>query len=55
MIINFLSAVLSRQFVEMSRLRIEGLLAAFPKLMGGDDKQHTYLETEAVRYFKVNE
>jgi hypothetical protein len=39
----------------MSRLRIEGLLAAFPKLMGGDDKQHTYLETEAVRYFKVNE
>eukprot|EP00607_Mallomonas_marina_P008074 CAMPEP_0182418304 /NCGR_PEP_ID=MMETSP1167-20130531/2772_1 /TAXON_ID=2988 /ORGANISM="Mallomonas Sp, Strain CCMP3275" /LENGTH=517 /DNA_ID=CAMNT_0024592451 /DNA_START=113 /DNA_END=1666 /DNA_ORIENTATION=+ len=43
-------ALISRQFVEMTRIRIEGLLAAFPKLMGSDSKQHTYVETEAVRY-----
>ena len=35
----------------MSRIRIEGLLAAFPKLVGsGTGKQHTYVETENVRY-----
>lgn len=33
----------------MSRIRIEGLLAAFPKLIGSG-KQHTYVETENVRY-----
>lgn len=26
------------------------MLAAFPKLMGTDMKQHTFVETEAVRY-----
>lgn len=26
------------------------MLAAFPKLMGTDLKQHTFVETEAVRY-----
>mmetsp|Transcript_44333 Transcript_44333/g.73871 ORF Transcript_44333/g.73871 Transcript_44333/m.73871 type:complete len:540 (-) Transcript_44333:444-2063(-) len=41
--------LLSRQFVDMSRIRIEGLLAAFPKLVGSG-KQHTYVETENVRY-----
>ncbi|KAL3791804.1 hypothetical protein HJC23_002435 [Cyclotella cryptica] len=41
--------LVSRQFVEMNRLRIEGLLAAFPKLMG-HSKQHTFVETDAVRY-----
>lgn len=33
----------------MTRIRIEGLLAAFPKLVGSG-KQHTYVETENVRY-----
>ena len=40
---------MSRQFVDMPRIRIEGLLAAFPKLVG-TGKQHTYVETENVRY-----
>lgn len=33
----------------MTRIRIEGLLAAFPKLVGVG-KQHTFVETENVRY-----
>ncbi|XP_027160766.1 coatomer subunit delta-like [Coffea eugenioides] len=41
--------LVSRQFVDMSRIRIEGYLAAFPKLVG-IGKQHTYVETENVRY-----
>lgn len=45
----FLAAIISRQFVEMTRSRIEGLLASFPKLMG-TGKQHTFVETESVRY-----
>ena len=47
-------ALVSRQFIEMSRARIEGLLSAFPKLMGSDSKhsskQHTFVETDSVRY-----
>lgn len=43
------AALVSRQFVDMTRIRIEGLLAAFPKLVGAG-KQHTYVETENVRY-----
>nr|KJB15158.1 hypothetical protein B456_002G164000 [Gossypium raimondii] len=39
--------LVSRQFVDMTRIRIEGLLAAFPKLVG-TGKQHTYVETENV-------
>lgn len=41
--------IISRQFVEMTKARIEGLLAAFPKLMTAG-KQHTYVETDSVRY-----
>ncbi|PKU88072.1 coatomer subunit delta-2 isoform X2 [Dendrobium catenatum] len=44
------TALVSRQFVDMSRIRIEGLLAAFPKLVGSGGKQHTFVETENVRY-----
>lgn len=43
--------LLSRQFVEITRLRIEGLLSAFPKLVDAEKgKDHTYIETESVRY-----
>ncbi|KAJ8682071.1 hypothetical protein QAD02_017863 [Eretmocerus hayati] len=41
--------IISRQFVEMTKARIEGLLAAFPKLMS-TGKQHTFVETDSVRY-----
>ncbi|XP_063216392.1 coatomer subunit delta [Bacillus rossius redtenbacheri] len=41
--------LVSRQFVEMTKARIEGLLSAFPKLMSAG-KQHTFVETESVRY-----
>ena len=43
------TALVSRQFVEMTRARVEGLLGAFPKLIGSG-KQHTFVETESVRY-----
>jgi coatomer subunit delta len=43
------AVLVSRQYVEMNRIRVEGLLAAFPKLVG-TGKQHTYVETENVRY-----
>jgi len=55
--------LMSRQFVDMSRTRIEGLFAAFPKIMGGHEGkgsssggsgggqvQHTFVETDSVRY-----
>jgi len=43
------SAILSRQFMDMSRSRIEGLLASFPKLIDNNE-QHTFVETDSVRY-----
>lgn len=49
---RWIAVLVSRQFVDMARSRIEGLLAAFPKLLAGQDKsrQHTFIETESVRY-----
>jgi len=41
--------IVSRQFVEISRGRIEGLLSAFTKLKNSDE-EHTFIETENVRY-----
>lgn len=46
-------ALVSRQYVEMTKSRIEGLLAAFPKLMSSGkaaQQQHTFVETDSVRY-----
>ncbi|CAD6188553.1 unnamed protein product [Caenorhabditis auriculariae] len=48
-------ALVARQFVtDMTRARLEGLLDAFPKLIGNDkdaaQRQHTFVETESVRY-----
>jgi len=41
--------VLSRQFMSLSRVRVEALVTAFPKLLGSES-QHTFIETDAVRY-----
>lgn len=44
---------MSRQYVEMPRARVEGLLNSFPKLLSSDkptSRQHTFIETESVRY-----
>jgi len=41
--------LVARQFMIMSKLRIEGLLSAFPKLVSAGG-EHTFIETENVRY-----
>lgn len=45
--------MISRQFVAISKARIEGLLAAFPKLMS-PDKEHTFVETENVVFISFS-
>jgi hypothetical protein len=47
---NGTKPLVSRQFIEMPRLRIEGLLAAFPKLISSSKREHTFVETDTVRY-----
>mmetsp|Transcript_22116 Transcript_22116/g.39204 ORF Transcript_22116/g.39204 Transcript_22116/m.39204 type:complete len:525 (+) Transcript_22116:83-1657(+) len=42
--------LVSRQFMEMKRIRIEGLLAGFSKIVGKGKKKHTLIETNGVRY-----
>ena len=43
--------ILSRQFTDITRIRIEGLLSAFPKLLSAStSKQYTVVETQSVRY-----
>ena len=41
--------LLSRAFTALSRNRMEGYLQSFPKLVG-PDSQHTFIETESIRY-----
>lgn len=41
--------LVSRQYVPMTRIKIEGLLAAFPKLID-NNSQSTFVETGSVRY-----
>lgn len=42
---------MARQYMDMSRIRVEGLMAAFPKLLSSNSKkQHTFVETDQVRY-----
>uniref|UniRef100_A0A1I7UP54 Coatomer subunit delta n=1 Tax=Caenorhabditis tropicalis TaxID=1561998 RepID=A0A1I7UP54_9PELO len=47
--------LVARQFVnDMTKARLEGLLDAFPKLIGNEKeaatRQHTFVETDSVRY-----
>uniref|UniRef100_M4BDM8 Coatomer subunit delta n=1 Tax=Hyaloperonospora arabidopsidis (strain Emoy2) TaxID=559515 RepID=M4BDM8_HYAAE len=42
--------LVARQFVEITRIRLEGLLAAFPKLLSSCSREHTFIDTESVRY-----
>src|SRR5689334_20855790 len=41
--------LLARNFIPVSKNRIEGYLQSFPKLVG-TDSQHTFIETENIRY-----
>lgn len=53
-IVISLLGLLCRQFLnELPKSRLEGLMDSFPKLVindKGGHKQHTYVETDSVRY-----
>lgn len=42
--------LVSRQFVELSRPRVEGLFVSFPKLVSESKGEHTFIDTDTVRY-----
>ena len=42
--------LISRQFVNMNRTRVEGILAVFPKLLNETNMQHTFVEANNLRY-----
>ena len=43
--------LVARCFMDVTRIRIEGLLSAFPKLLGsGTNKQTTFIDSGNVRY-----
>lgn len=44
-----MTVLVARQFVPIPRLRLESLLASFPKLRSGDS-QHTFVESDNVRF-----
>ena len=44
----FPAVLVGRQFMEMTRSRVEGLIAAFPKLIDAKT-EHTFVETESIR------
>jgi len=48
-VVSSTKTLIARQFVEMTRIRVEGLLSAFPKLLESG-RDHTFIETETVRY-----
>ena len=41
--------IFSRQFLPMSKSRIDSLLQAFPRLLS-NASEHTFIETDSVRY-----
>ena len=47
-------ALVSRQFIEMERARIEGLLSAFPGLMSSDNSKGKILLKEVHNYLSAN-
>ncbi|EER06157.1 Alpha-1,3-mannosyltransferase ALG2, putative [Perkinsus marinus ATCC 50983] len=49
-IVSDQKVLLARQFVDVTRLRMEGLLGAFMKLVENQKSDHTYIETENIRY-----
>ena len=52
-IVSSRTCAVSRQFVSITRLRMEGLITAFQRLVENSEsetKDHTFIETDSVRY-----